>query len=259
MTTDSVAIASPAAARAEAPALSLDGITAGYGSTTVLRNINLVVPAGKIVALIGPNGAGKTTLLRVASGLLRSKAGEIRLGERDVTRLEPYKRARSGLCLIPEGRGIFRTLSVRENLQLQVPAGTGGGYDSVLDIFPILRDRLRQTAGTLSGGEQQMLALARCYLVSPSIVLLDEISMGLAPRIIDELYASLVQLAQEGVSLLLVEQYVSRALEMSDTVYILDRGQISHSATPSELDEDAVINSYLGEGADELGEPSTKA
>lgn len=229
-------------------ALDLAGVTAGYGRTTVLRDIDLAVAPGSIAGLLGANGAGKTTLLRAASGLLRARSGTVSLGGRDLTSAEPHRRAQAGLCLIPEGRGIFRTLSVRENLQLQLPRSSGRtDYEVALETFPVLRDRLSQTAGTLSGGQQQMLALARCYLTTPSVVLLDEISMGLAPRIIDELYESLVGLSASGVALLLVEQYVGRVLAMADVVHVLDRGQITHSGPPSEINEDTVVNSYLGD------------
>jgi len=230
-------------------ALDLRGITAGYGRTTVLRNVDISVPAGSIVALLGPNGAGKTTLLRVATGLLSPNEGQVLIRGEEVTGKRPYQRARAGLCLIPEGRGIFPTLSVRENLRLQVPPwANGDGYGPALEAFPILRERLGQKAGSLSGGQQQMLALSRCFLADPKIVLLDEVSMGLAPRIIDEIFEALEKLSRRGTSLLLVEQYIHRALSAADRIYLLGRGNITFSGTPSEIDENELMRRYVGEG-----------
>jgi branched-chain amino acid transport system ATP-binding protein len=229
-----------------APALEIRGVTGGYGRTTVLRDVDVTVAAGSIDALIGANGAGKTTLLRIAAGLLTPTAGAVLLAGEDVTQVSAHRRARAGLCLVPEGRGIFRNLSVRENLSLWIPKGSDTDMGQVLDVFPVLRPRLSQQAGTLSGGEQQMVALARCYLASPSVVLLDEVSMGLAPRIVDQIFESLVNLAATGVSLLLVEQYVNRALEMADTAHVLTRGSISFAGRAADLDEDTVVRGYLG-------------
>lgn len=227
--------------------LELRGVTAGYERTTVLREVTLQVAPGTIVALLGPNGAGKTTLLRVATGLIRPTRGEVRLGDVDVTRKGSHARAAAGLCLIPEGRGIFRALTVKENLLLSVPPWRkGGGIERACEAFPILADRLRQTAGTLSGGQQQMLAVARAYLSEPKVVLLDEVSMGLAPLVVEEIFDSLQALAREGVSLLLVEQYVTRALALADHVYLLNRGEIGFSGSPEQLDEDELASRYLG-------------
>ena len=202
-----------------APVLALDGVTAGYGRTIVLRDVTMSVPAGKVVALLGPNGAGKTTLLRTAAGLIDCMSGTIRQGSDDVTRRDSVRRARGGLCLVPEGRGIFRTLTVRENLVLQVPPWIKStALERAYDAFPILKQRAKQRAGTMSGGEQQMLALARAYLSQPKLVLLDEVSTGLAPRIVDEIFSALDTLAGQGVALLLVEQYIHHALAMADRV-----------------------------------------
>ena len=242
---------------AAAPVLELGGITAGYGRTTVLRNVDLAVRPGSVVALLGPNGAGKTTLLRVAAGLLAPTAGRVMISAEDVTRRRPSQRARQGLCLIPEGRGIFPNLTVRENLLLQVPAWRQeGSFEPALEAFPVLRERLGQTAGSMSGGQQQMLALSRCFLSDPKVVLLDEVSMGLAPRIIDEIFEALLELGRRGVALLLVEQYVSRALHVADHVYLLARGGVSFSGQPSELDESELMRRYIG--GDELLGSATK-
>jgi branched-chain amino acid transport system ATP-binding protein len=227
--------------------LTLRGVSAGYGRTTVLRDVDLVVPAGKVVALLGANGAGKTTLLRVASGLVGVRAGEVHLSGSDVTRLPLHRRAEAGLCLIPEGRGIFPNLSVRENLLLAVPPWRKeAGFESAFEAFPILAERLAQRAGSLSGGQQQMLALSRCFLSEPRVVLLDEVSMGLAPRIIDEIFDALVKLSRTGVALLLVEQYVSRALKIADHVYLLGRGSVTFSGPPTELNEAELMRRYVG-------------
>jgi branched-chain amino acid transport system ATP-binding protein len=227
--------------------LELRSVTAGYGRTTVLREIDITVAAGSVVALLGPNGAGKSTLLRVASGLLSPTGGEVRLLGADVTRRRAHQRARGGLCLVPEGRGIFPNLSVRENLTLQIPPWKRkAGYDIALEAFPILKERLSQSAGSLSGGQQQMLALSRCFLSEPKVVLLDEVSMGLAPRVIDQIFEALAHLVRSGVSMVLVEQYVTRALHLADHVYLLGRGQVNFSGTPSQLDEVKLMQHYIG-------------
>jgi branched-chain amino acid transport system ATP-binding protein len=230
-----------------APALQLSAITGGYGRSTVLHDVSMSVPAGAVAALLGPNGAGKTTLLRIAAGLLRARRGAVRAGGADLTHRRPHERARAGVCLIPQGRGVFPRLTVRENLRLQVPPWRRGApVDPALEAFPVLAERLGQTAGSLSGGEQQMLALARCYLAKPSVVLIDELSMGLAPRLVDQLFAGLLQLAGDGIALVLVEQYVNRALQMADWVHLLERGHVAFSGRPSELEGHAVLRGYLG-------------
>jgi branched-chain amino acid transport system ATP-binding protein len=226
---------------------TLRGVSAGYGDAPVLRDIDLVVPAASVVALLGPNGAGKTTLLRVASGLLRSQAGEVTFDGQRVTGWTPQRLAQAGICLIPEGRGVFRSLTVRENLVLQADHDAEeAGIARAVDAFPRLGERLHQRAGTLSGGEQQMLALARAYVSKPRLVLLDEVSMGLAPRIVDEIFDFIRRLAAEGTALLLVEQYVSRALAQSDYVYLLNRGRIDFVGEPFELADEEVFSRYLG-------------
>jgi branched-chain amino acid transport system ATP-binding protein len=231
------------------PVLSLSGIDAGYAKTRVLFDVELTVPSGAIVALIGANGAGKTTLLRVASGLLQPSRGKISVDGDDVTGKSPHQRAKRGVCLIPEGRGIFRSLTVRENLELQRPPWVdASAVDIALQAFPLLGERLSQIAGSLSGGQQQMLALSRALMSEPRVILLDEVSMGLAPIVVDQIFETLRELAKTKTSMVIVEQYVNRAISMADLVYLIDRGKIIWSGASSELDLDAVMASYLGEG-----------
>jgi branched-chain amino acid transport system ATP-binding protein len=227
-------------------ALELANVTTGYGRTVVLRNLSLRVPAGSIVALIGANGAGKTTLLRVAAGLLPAVEGAVRLGGEEVTRLAPHRRTSRGLCLVPEGRGIFRGLTVAENLLLYTPSPDEARLERALEAFPVLRRKLKQTAGSMSGGEQQMLAVARIHLLQPDVVLLDEVSMGLAPLLVGEIFQVLSELSGSGLSIVLVEQYVPRALEIADRVYMINRGRITFDGSPQELDEERVLQNYLG-------------
>jgi branched-chain amino acid transport system ATP-binding protein len=227
--------------------LELRGISAGYGRSTVLRGVDLVVPDRSVVALLGANGAGKTTLLRVASGLLPPSAGQLLVDGRDLAGRRPHALTRAGVCHVPEGRGIFRSLTVRDNIALQAPDGDErGALERAVTAFPRLGERLNQVAGTMSGGEQQMLALARTYVQSPRLVLLDEVSMGLAPKIIDEIFAFLDLLASQGASLLLVEQYVSRALEVADWVYLMSRGEVVFAGEPAELADRDVFAEYVG-------------
>jgi branched-chain amino acid transport system ATP-binding protein len=229
--------------------LSMHGIDAGYAGTRVLRKIDLDVPRSSVVTLLGPNGAGKTTLLRVLSGLLRPTSGTVTLDGEDVTDFAPHRLVERGVCHVPEGRGIFPSLTVRENLLLQSPVGQEkAATERAVTAFPRLGERLTQIAGTMSGGEQQMLALARTYVQKPTFVLLDEVSMGLAPKIVDEIFEFLALLATQGVALLLVEQYVTRALDVADYVYLLSRGEVSFAGEPSEIDADALAEQYVGAG-----------
>jgi branched-chain amino acid transport system ATP-binding protein len=222
-------------------------IRAGYDGSTVLGDVTLRVPPHSVVALLGANGAGKTTLLRVAAGLLEADAGEVLLDGIDVSRTPPHARAQAGLCLIPEGRGIFPDLSVLENLRLQcTPELETDLGDRIAEAFPRLSQRMSQRAGTLSGGEQQMLALARCHLTQAKIVLLDEVSMGLAPLIVDEIFEFIHRLRSSGVALLIVEQYVQRALEIADYAYVLNRGRVTFVGEPHEIEQANVLESYLG-------------
>lgn len=227
--------------------LEVKGIDAGYDHTSVLRDVSLVIPAGCVVALLGANGAGKTTLIRVVSGLLKPTGGRILLDGADVTGWPPYRLVERGLCHIPESRGVFPQLSVRENLVLQSRAGTErDAVARAIDAFPALGHRLAQRAGSLSGGQQQMLALARAYVSEPRLVLLDEVSMGLSPVIVDEIFEFLQRLASTGAALLLVEQYVARALAIADYVYVLSRGAVAFAGEPAGLEDESVFQLYVG-------------
>jgi branched-chain amino acid transport system ATP-binding protein len=227
--------------------LELDGITAGYGDAAVLRDVTVTVPAGSKVALIGPNGAGKTTLLRVASGLLIPQRGHVRLDGDNVTGRPPDDLAARGICHVPEGRGVFPNLTVAQNLRLFArPGEEAQAQERAVDAFPRLGERLGQLVGTMSGGEQQMVALARAYVRQPRVVLLDEVSMGLAPKVVDEIFVFLDRLAAEGASLLVVEQFVTKALAIADFVFLLGRGQVNFVGEPSELAGDDIFTRYAG-------------
>jgi branched-chain amino acid transport system ATP-binding protein len=227
--------------------LEIENLTAGYGDTVVVRDVSLRVPPGSVVALLGPNGAGKTTLLRAATGLIRPMSGRVSFDGEVVTGRKPHYVARRGLCLLPEGRGIFPSLTVHDNLVLQSPKGRESeSIERSVAAFPILGTRLRQMASSLSGGEQQMLALARSFSVDPKLVLVDEASLGLAPMLVDRIFDTLRQLAANGVALLVVEQYVTRALDLADTVYLLNRGQVAFSGPSDLVPGDELFRRYLG-------------
>jgi branched-chain amino acid transport system ATP-binding protein len=231
-----------------APALQLTDVVAGYDHATVLRGISLTVPAGSVVALLGPNGAGKSTLLKTVSGLVRPTSGSVQLFGDEVASLSPNRRARLGLCHIPEGRGIYKRLTVRENLLMQAGKGDEqGAIDRATDAFPRLGERLGQVAGTMSGGEQQMLSMARAYTRNQKLILVDEASLGLAPIVVDAIFEFLDRIvAERGTSLLIVDQFVQRALDMAQTAYVLNRGQITVSGTAAEVREMDVFAEYLG-------------
>jgi branched-chain amino acid transport system ATP-binding protein len=227
--------------------LELEEVTAGYSDTVVLRRVSLAVPRSAVVALLGPNGAGKTTLLRTAAGLLRPRSGRVRLAGVDMTGRPAHEMARAGLCHLPEGRGIFPSLTVRENLLLATPRGRKVDAVAVAgDTFPVLRSRLGQLAGSLSGGEQQMLALARAFLGDPVVVVVDEPSLGLSPIVVEQIFRSLEAIVAGGTAVLLVEQYVDRALELADTVFLLHRGTVVFNGPAGELSGNDVFERYLG-------------
>jgi branched-chain amino acid transport system ATP-binding protein len=238
--------AEPVGTRANA--LEVRDLVTGYERTTILRGVSLDVPAGEITALVGPNGAGKTTLLRAVSGFLPCSRGTIALFGTDVTKLAPYRRFERGLCHVPEGRGVFRSLTVRENLVMQAKKGhEREAIDRAAATFPVLYERRNQTAGTLSGGEQQMLAMAAAYVRNPSLILVDEASLGLAPVIVDQVFGFLEQVTSEGAALLIVDQFVTRALEMATTAYVLRQGEITYTGAAAELLDSGLFSQYLGD------------
>ena len=231
----------------EVPLLSLSGVTAAYGKIEVLHGVDLAVQRGTVVALLGPNGAGKSTTLKVISGQMVPTGGCVHLAGRHVNGAKPQDLARIGVCTIPEGRGVFRNLTVRENLRMV----TFGGA-SLADVeerafarFPRLQNRGGQQAGTLSGGEQQMLSMARGLATEPGLLLLDELSMGLAPLIVGELYDIVDGIAETGVSILVVEQFARTVLGVADQAVILHHGRVAASGPPSEIEQE-LSTAYLG-------------
>ena len=229
------------------PLIELQGAHAAYGDIEVLRGVDLAVPAGAVVALLGPNGAGKTTTTKVISGLLPLTAGSLRFSGRDVTGISATDSARLGVCVIPEGRGVFANLTVRENLW--VAAGPGGSLEALEQAayarFPRLADRQQQLAGSLSGGEQQMLSLSRALGTDPAVLILDELSMGLAPLVVEELYEIVLALAAEGISILLSEQFARIVLPIADTAVLMSGGRVVRTGSPSEIEHELAA-SYLG-------------
>ena len=237
---------------APAPVLELRGVRAGYGRIQVLHGIDLTVPRGKVVGLLGPNGAGKSTTLGVIGGHIRPTGGAVTMAGRDVTGAAPDSLARAGVCTIPEGRGIFANLSVDENLDLGAfirrdRAAVARDREHALELFPRLRERLGQNAGTLSGGEQQMLAIARALLARPKLLLLDEPSLGLAPQLVQTIFKIIREINQEGTTILLVEQNAHMALQVAHHGYVLEVGQLVQSGKASDLaSDDQIRKAYLG-------------
>ena len=236
--------------------LKVEGLHAGYGRTEVLHGISLEVPRGALVCLIGSNGAGKTTTMRAISGMIRPSAGAVLLNGADVTGFDSHRIARLGLAHSPEGRRVFPTMSVTDNLLLGAfprfigarPKGdVAADLEDAMELFPVLKKRRTQLAGTLSGGEQQMLAMARAVMLNPDVVLLDEPSMGLAPILVEEVFAIIRRLKEKNVTMLLVEQFAAAALEVADYAYVLESGSIAlHGKAESVKKDPAVREAYLG-------------
>jgi branched-chain amino acid transport system ATP-binding protein len=237
-----------------APLLTVSGLSAGYGAVSVLRDVDVVVGEGKMVAVIGPNGAGKSTLLKALYGFARTTAGKVSLrtesGSVDVTGAAAHRLTELGLNFVPQLSNVFATMTVRENLMI---GGTllgkevGSRVDAVLEMFPILGERVRTRAGTLSGGQRQTLALARAMMTEPSMLLLDEPSAGLSPQAVDDMFRHLDRIRSDGVSILLVEQNARRALAAADYAYVLEAGGNRHQGTGAELLRDEQIAAiYLG-------------
>jgi branched-chain amino acid transport system ATP-binding protein len=229
------------------PVLELSAVRAGYGRIDVLHGVNLRLMPAQVYALLGPNGAGKSTTLRVASGQIVPSSGTFSLFGRTVNGVAVDALARAGVCVVPEGRGIFPNLTVIENLRMATFTGT-----SLADVqersfarFPRLADRRKQTAGTLSGGEQQMLSMARALATEPAVLLIDELSMGLAPIVVEELYRHVVNIAREGLSIVIVEQFAHEILGVADVAGIMLHGRIQRVGSPAKIAEE-LVSAYLG-------------
>src|ERR1700716_2114158 len=227
--------------------LELKGLKAAYGRIEVLHGVNLVVPVGSVVALLGPNGGGKTTTLKVISGQMTPTSGCVHITGRHVNGASPDALSRIGVCTIPEGRGIFPNLTVRENLRMATYAGVSLSdvEEAAYARFPRLKERRQQAAGTLSGGEQQMLSMCRALATGPALLLLDELSMGLAPLIVEQIYEVVAHVAKEGVSILVVEQFAQTVLGVADYAAIMVQGRVVRAGTPAEM-ESELSAAYLG-------------
>jgi len=229
------------------PLLELRNLRAGYGTIDVLHGVDLVLESGQVYALLGPNGAGKTTTLAVCSGQIAPSAGQVLVYGREINGVTSDALARAGVCLVPEGRGIFPNLSVAENLRMYTHVGISFSElsERAFSQFPRLKERRRQLAGTLSGGEQQMLAISRALATRPALLLLDELSMGLAPIIVEELYERVADLAREGLSILIVEQFAQAVLGVSTIASIMLHGRIAYTGAPHQIADD-LATAYLG-------------
>ena len=234
------------------PMLAVEDLDVSYGASQALFGVSLEVEAGSLVAVLGANGAGKSTLARTVSGLVPAVGGRVRFDGIDITKRAAHKLSAEGLTHIPEGRGIFPGLSVLENLRMAVGQLSRGersaAIDRAIELFPVLGERRRQGAGTLSGGEQQMLALARALAVTPKLIIADEMSLGLAPMVAEEVFRGLDEARKSGITVVLIEQFVHRALALADSCVILTRGRVGWSGPASEA-HDEVIERYLGEAA----------
>lgn len=228
--------------------LRVEHLDVHYGQSAAVRDVSFEVGRGEVVGLIGPNGAGKTTTLRAVIGLLRPSAGRVTFLDRDVTGTPPERLVRQGMALVPEGRHVFGSLSVGENLLLGAKRGQDEtDLEPELELFPILRKYFKRPAGKLSGGEQQQLAIARALVSRPKLLLLDEPSLGLAPLVVDSVFASLEGLRESGLTILLVEQNAARAIEMADRTYLLQMGSIALSGSRDELRRtENLAETYLG-------------
>jgi ABC-type branched-subunit amino acid transport system ATPase component len=242
-----------AARKEEAPLLEVKQLAAGYGGLEVIRNVNLMVRPGEVVACIGANGAGKTTTLRAISGMIHPRSGRVTFNGRNITGHVPESISRQGLVHIPEGRGLFPTLSVEDTLRLvSNTTGHAAELSIAYRLFPKLRERRHQAVGTLSGGEQQMVAMARAVLARPKLVMIDEMSQGLAPTVVRQLFDIVRVFRDQGISVLLVEQFVESALEVADRAYVFEHGTIGVSGSAAELraDRKLISGSYLGTAVD---------
>ena len=235
-----------------APLLKVTDLNVHYGPAQALSSISFELAANKSVAILGSNGSGKSTLARVLSGLVKPTSGTIELEGQDITKKQGHVWRQLGIVHLPEGRGVFRGLSVIDNLRMALSADKGidknAALDHAFELFPVLGTRRKQLAGTLSGGEQQMLSLARALMVEPKVVIADEMSLGLAPQLVDVVFKGLEQARDRGVSVILIEQFASRALDFADDALILQRGSLAWSG-PAAGAGDELVRTYLGEGA----------
>lgn len=242
--------------------LSVESLDVRYGLSQALFEVSVAAAAGSVLAVLGSNGAGKSTLARAVSGLVPSTSGRIRLEGVDITKMPAYKISAAGLIHIPEGRGIFPGLTVVENLRMAVRkldrGERGAAIDRAIEQFPVLGTRRTQGAGTLSGGEQQMLALARARAVTPKVIIADEMSLGLAPMVAEAVFASLTEARRSGITIVLIEQFVHRALELADSCVILTRGRVGWSGPAAEARQE-VLDRYLGEGTQATHTAATAA
>ncbi|HTD37444.1 MAG TPA: ABC transporter ATP-binding protein [Candidatus Limnocylindrales bacterium] len=244
------AVPAPVPAPAAAPLLAVDSLRSGYGNIEVLHDVSIELQERTLCAIVGANGAGKTTLLMALAGVRPIRGGHVRFDGAEITRLSSHARVKLGLVLVPEGRRMLPGMSVEENLQVAASARGSEGYARIgglFDRFPILRARRNVPAGSLSGGEQQMLAIARALAIGPRALLLDEPSMGLAPKLVDEIFAIVADERARGTSILLVEQNARRALALADRAYVMERGRIVLTGTGAELATHRdVVAAYLG-------------
>ena len=237
----------------DSPVLSLHGVTVSYGKGIALRGVNLEVLPGQTIAILGANGSGKSTLARACAGLVSIRTGRKLLNNTDVTRWPAHRIRRAGIIYLPEGRGIFPAMTVQENLRMAVylvPRGSRNmAIDRAVEMFPVLGSRLKQRAGALSGGEQQMLSVARATVVAPRVIIADELSLGLAPQVVDLIFSRLADLkAERQMSIILIEQFVHRALAFADSCTILRRGEVSWSG-PAEEGAAEALEAYIGSGS----------
>jgi branched-chain amino acid transport system ATP-binding protein len=245
----------PASTGGAAPLLALERLAVAYGGIQAVKGIDVVVADGELVCLIGANGAGKTTTLKGICGMLPIKSGAIRYAGEDITGSPSFRLVRRGLAMVPEGRGMFGALTIEENLAMGAyartdRAGVQADVERMFGLFPRLKERRRQTAGTLSGGEQQMLAIGRAMMSRPRLLLLDEPSMGLAPLMVQKVFETILAVSKEGVTILLVEQNAKLALEVSDRGYVMESGEVTLAGKASDLLHDPKVRSaYLGEAA----------
>jgi branched-chain amino acid transport system ATP-binding protein len=232
--------------------LKVGALEVAYGAAPALWGVSLDIQRGELLSVVGPNGAGKSTLINTIAGLLRARAGRIELDGRDITRLPPHRFCAEGIALVPEGRRLFTTMTVRENLELgsllpAAKAQRGASLEHALALFPVLKEKLAAPAGALSGGQQQMVAIGRALMTRPKLLLLDEPSLGLSPLVVSDLFAAIRHIGADGMTMLLVEQNVATALQIAQRVCVLEEGRIVAEGTPDEiLARPEIRRAYLG-------------